>query len=95
LQEETPFEFTVLPTIKSVSPNSGNQAGQLLTITGTGFSQRAQNNSVKVDGNDCKVTSVDNDVLKCTLEKKDFAVSSKLATTSASQQKGYFSGRGL
>jgi len=32
------FQFTVLPTVTKVSPNSGNIGGQYLTISGTGFS---------------------------------------------------------
>lgn len=51
------FEFTALPTIRSVSPVNGNVGGQYLTITGTGFSNNIANNTVTVDGNDCKVTS--------------------------------------
>jgi len=95
LQNGAPFDFTVLPSVVSVSPNSGNQGGQLLTIKGSGFSQNIKNNSVSVDGNDCKVTSVDRDTLKCTLQAQDHTTSSKLSTTSASQQNGYFSGSGL
>lgn len=41
------------------------------------------------------MTSVENNVLKCTLENKNQLVSSKLSTTSAAQQNGYFSGKGL
>ena len=51
------FEFTALPTVKSISPTSGNVGGQYLTIVGTGFSNEPTNNSVTVDGNDCAVTS--------------------------------------
>ena len=41
------------------------------------------------------MTSVEHNVLKCTLENKNQLVSSKLSTTSAAQQNGYFSGKGL
>jgi hypothetical protein len=51
------FEFTSLPTVGSVSPANGNIGGQYLTISGTGFSLNPSNNSVWVDGNDCKVTA--------------------------------------
>lgn len=68
----------------------------MLTITGTGFSQKVQENTVSVDGNDCKVQSVEEKVLKCILDKRNHAVSSKLTTTTtSSQQNGYFSGKGL
>ena len=55
------FEFTALPTIASVSPNTGNIGGQYLTLKGTGFSPNLINNTVTVDGNDCKVTAATND----------------------------------
>ena len=92
---ENSFEFTVLPTVNLVTPNNGNQGGQLLTLKGTGFSQRIQNNTVSVDGTNCKVTSVEGSYLKCTLEDKNHSISTKLATNSGSQQNGYFSGKGL
>ena len=41
------------------------------------------------------MTSVDLNVLKCTLENKNQLVSSKLSTTSTAQQNGYISGKGL
>ena len=53
------FEFAVLPTVTSVSPNQGNIGGQYLTVTGTGFSAELKNNSVTVDGNPCQVTYTD------------------------------------
>jgi hypothetical protein len=55
LQYETPYEFTALPTINSVNPPTGNVEGQTITIVGNGFSPSTANNSVSVDGNDCKV----------------------------------------
>lgn len=90
------FEFTALPTVSGVSPNSGNMGGQLLTISGTGFSMNPQNNSVTVDGNNCRVTESSNNQLKCTLDPKNTSSSSQLATnSSAGQQNGYFSGAGV
>ena len=89
------FEYTTLPTIKNVSPVNGNIGGQYLTISGTGFSNTPQNNTVTVDGNDCKVTSSNNDQIKCTLAPRNTSLSSQLATDSGSQVNGYFSGAGL
>lgn len=67
LELENSFDYTVLPTVSSVTPNSGNQGGQLITIKGTGFSQQVLNNTVSVDGTNCKVTSVERSILKCIL----------------------------
>lgn len=89
------FEFTSLPTVGSVAPANGNIGGQYLTISGTGFSLNPANNSVSVDGNDCKVTSASSDQLKCTVANKDPAKSSLLSTNASSQVSGYFSGAGL
>lgn len=90
------FEFTVLPTISSVSPLSGNLGGQFLTITGSGFAAVAANNTVTVDGNPCKITSSSDNQISCTLSAKNPAVSSLLAASNSSaQQNGYIAGAGL
>lgn len=84
-----------MPTITSISPSTGNVAGQTLTITGNGFSATAKNNTVSVDGNDCKVTYASNGQVVCTIAPKDAAKSAKIDTNSGSQQSGYFSGAGV
>jgi len=89
------FEFTSLPTVSGVSPTSGNVGGQYLTISGTGFSPNPNNNTVTVDGNDCSVTSANNNEIKCTLGSKSSSLTSLLSTNSSSQANGYFSGAGL
>ena len=89
------FEFTALPTVKAVSPATGNVGGQFLTITGTGFSGEPSNNTVTVDGNDCAVTSSSDYEIKCILAARDPAVSTLLATNSTGQVSGHFSGAGL
>lgn len=40
------FEFTALPTVSGVSTHRGNNGGQTLSITGTGFSLNKKNNTV-------------------------------------------------
>lgn len=89
------YEFAVLPTVTSVSPNNGNLGGQNITISGTGFSGIAKNNTVSVNGNDCKVTSSSETAISCTINTYDSSKSAKLPTNSSSQQKGFFSGAGL
>jgi hypothetical protein len=90
------FEFTVLPVITSISPNSGNVGGQYLTLSGTGFSANIKNNTVTVEGNDCKVTLAEDKKIECTLAAKDAGQTTLLSTnTSASQLNGYISGAGL
>ena len=89
------FEYTVLPTIKTVSPDNGNVGGQYLTISGTGFSANPANNTVKVDGNDCKVTKASTHNIECTLASQDPAKATLLSTNAGTQQNGYFSGAGL
>jgi hypothetical protein len=78
LNPDDNFEFSVLPTITTVSPLNGNLGGQLLTIKGTGFAAVAANNSVTVDGNPCKITSSSDSQISCTLAAKDPAHSSRL-----------------
>jgi hypothetical protein len=90
------FQFTALPTVSSISPASGNVAGQLLTISGTGFSNNPTNNTVTVDGNDCHVTAATNNQLQCTVAPRNSSLSSQLPTnTSGAQSQGFFSGAGL
>ena len=84
-----------MPTITSVSPSSGNVAGQYLKISGNGFSPRVENNTVSVDGNNCQVTYSTNEEIGCIVAPRDTTLSSKLSTNSTSQQNGYFSGAGL
>lgn len=96
LQKEPSFEFTALPTVTSVSPNTGNIAGQTVTITGNGFSPAISNNTVSVDGNDCKVSFSSNEQIVCTIAPQDVTKSVKLAAVnSTSQLNGYFSGAGV
>ena len=89
------FEFAALPTIKSISPSNGNLGGQIITISGTGFSQIAANNTVSVDGNNCAVSASTDQQITCTIAPKNNSLTSLLTTTSGSQQNGYFSGAGL
>jgi hypothetical protein len=53
------FQFTALPTVQSLSANTGNIGGQKLSITGSGFSLNKKNNSVFVDGNPCDISYSD------------------------------------
>lgn len=89
------FEFTSLPTITSISPATGNLGGQVITLSGTGFSGVLANNSVSVDGNNCEVKSATETSLVCILGAKNPSASALLATTSSSQVNGYFAGAGL
>lgn len=88
------FEFSALPTITSVSPSSGNIGGQYLTIKGNGFSPNLKNNSVTIDGTNCKITSSANGQINCILNPKS-STTTELSTNSSSQQNGYFAGAGI
>lgn len=93
LQEN--FHFAVLPAIYSLTPNSGALAGQTVNINGTGFSNNASEITVTVDDNDCLVTASTINSITCSLQPRNPNASSLLATNSASQTNGYFSGTGL
>lgn len=88
------FEYSVLPTITSVSPMRGNVGGQYLTIKGTGFSPNPKNNSITVDGNTCDITYASNGQLSCILAPKT-AASTLLATNSSNQTNGFLGGAGV
>ena len=53
------------------------------------------NNTVTVDGNDCRVTSSSNHEIKCTLAEKNPSLSSLLTTNATNQTGGFLSGAGL
>lgn len=89
------FEFTALPTVSGINTHRGNNGGQSLSITGTGFSLNKNNNTVQVDGNNCKVTFSDEGSIQCILDPKSTTLSTKLSSTSSSQTNGYVSGAGI
>lgn len=89
------YQFAVLPAISAISPNSGSAAGQLLSITGSGFSLDKTKVSVSVDGIPCAVVDSTLTNINCQLAKKNNNASTALPTNSASQQQGYYSGNGL
>jgi hypothetical protein len=89
------FEYAALPTVSAISTHIGNNGGQKLSITGTGFSKNKLNNSVSVDGNPCEVGYSDEGNIQCIIAPKNNTLSSKLTSSSASQVNGYFSGAGL
>ena len=61
------YQTIVLPSILSLSTNSGTKFGQVLTITGVGFSTTASENTVTVGGIACAVTSATSTTLTCDL----------------------------
>lgn len=67
-----------------------------MTISGTGFSGVAANNTVTVDGNACDVTSSTETQISCTVAPRNLGLSSLLSASDPSAQiNGYFSGAGL
>jgi hypothetical protein len=89
------FQFTALPTVDSLSTNTGNIGGQKLSITGSGFSLNKKDNSVFVDANPCDISYSDKGNIQCTVAPKNETLSKKLFSTFANQTKGYSSGAGL
>ena len=79
------FEFTALPTVSAINTHIGNNGGQKLSITGTGFSKNKLNNSVSVDGNPCEVSYSDEGNIQCIIAPKNNALSTKLITNSTAQ----------
>ena len=84
-----------MPTISGITTHRGNNGGQNLSITGTGFSLNQTNNTVSVDGNKCQVTYSDEGTIQCILDPLNATLSSKLSSTSTNQTNGYFSGAGI
>ena len=89
------YHYAVLPGINNISPNSGAVAGQKITITGSGFSANSSIVAVSVDNNACDVVSSSLTQIVCNLRNRNISLTSKLATNSANQTNGYFSGAGL
>lgn len=68
LNKKDNFEFTHLPTVSSINQNQGEEAGQNLVITGTGFSREDENNTVSVDGNNCVINQANSKKIVCKLK---------------------------
>ena len=84
----------MLPGVKSVSPQSGSHKGQFLTISGSGFSTKASEVSVTVDGTICDLEQATITQVMCYLRAKGNETA-RLETNSSSPQMQYLSGTGL
>jgi len=60
------YEVEETPTITSISPRMGTaMGGTLVTLTGTGFSPLAENNTVTINTFDCAVVFSNETVIQC------------------------------
>lgn len=67
----TYFEHTVMPMVKSVTPDEGSEAGEKITIEGNGFSNHAEKVEVSVDGVDCEISEASVHHIECVLGVHD------------------------
>ena len=63
---EDPYDFVILPKINSISNQGGSQEGQIITVTGSGFSSSGQN-EVNLGGNQCTILSQSSTEIQCEL----------------------------
>ena len=83
-------QYTVMPNIKTVNSTSGSTNGNILQITGTGFSDKNANNLVKVANTPCNIVSSSLTEIVCELQSEVTGNSTILPTnTSSSQTDGY------
>ena len=62
------FDLIVVPEITGLSSNSGSSSvAEILTITGTGFSNKVSENVVYFEGKSCGVVSSNYNQIKCSL----------------------------
>jgi len=64
------YDFAVVPTIKSISSSKGSIKGQILTITGSGFSVKSTN-EVKLGDTPCNVISQTSTEIVCELQARN------------------------
>lgn len=70
LQSSSPYHFTLRPYISSISSvSSGLEGGDLLTITGSGFSIDTSRNSVDLDSTPCAIVSSSLSSITCRIGK--------------------------
>jgi hypothetical protein len=70
LQSSNPYHFTLRPFISSVSfSSSGLEGGDLLTITGSGFSINPSRNTVELDSTPCQIVSSSLSSITCRIGK--------------------------
>ena len=55
-------ELTIRPNIDSFSPTSGSQFGEILTISGSGFTEKSK---IKLQDKECKITQVSLTSITC------------------------------
>jgi len=90
------YEFSVMPTILGVSSHSGSNLGDILTITGTGFSSIPSKVAVTVDNTPCIVSVASTESISCEIsERPSNEAGTRLNTDSISQVKGFISGSGF
>ena len=93
--EEEYFEFLSVPSVSEVTPHQGNVGGQILTIKGTGFSTKKENNTIMVGMNTpCVPLEATAGEIKCRMEPLQEPVQT-LPTDSTNQTGGFVSGSGL
>jgi hypothetical protein len=97
ISQNTSYEFIVQPTVTGLSSNTGGQAGQTLTINGTGFSINPAQVSVQVAGLPCTVVISSPYQVVCTVAPSPASSTFGLlpTTTTGTQVNGFISGSGL
>jgi hypothetical protein len=97
ISQNTSYEFIVQPTVTGLSSNTGGQAGQTLTINGTGFSTNPAQVSVQVAGLPCTVVISSPYQVVCTVAPSPASSTFGLlpTTTTGTQVNGFISGSGL
>lgn len=85
-----------MPNITALNSTSGSTNGNIIKISGTGFSDKMSNNVVKVANTPCTVKSSSFTEIVCELQPEVSGTSTLLSTnTSGSQTDGYHQGAGF
>jgi len=67
------YDFVVIPQISSLSSNLGSYLGQIITITGSGFSSLSTN-TVQFSDTNCVISSQTSTQIVCEVQRRDVAV---------------------
>jgi hypothetical protein len=86
LADKVEYRLDSTPTVSAINPPRGTTAGgTVLTITGTGFSSTADENTVVIDGVACVVSASTDTTITCTTGARPNFVKPTLVVRSNNQ----------
>ena len=68
VKDSKPYDFRLVPAINEINSHLGSPQGQIIEISGTGFSTIPSENKVTYGNSTCNVISCSEKLIRCKLE---------------------------